>query len=257
MTSSRWQGVKNISLFLLLLALFLLGCGNSATPSATVGFALPTNNWPPTETVVLPTATATHGPGTWATVTRVIDGDTIEVVMAEVTERVRYIGMDTPERGDFFFGEATEANSRLVAGQQVLLVRDVSERDRYSRLLRYVYLEDGTFVNAELVKQGFAVIATFPPDVAYQDLFLELEREARAAGRGLWGQPTNQVLPSPFSLTPLPTSQAGCDPSYPTLCIPPAPPDLDCGSIPYQNFTVLPPDPHRFDGDNDGIGCEG
>ncbi len=94
--------------------------------------------------------------------------------------------MDTPERGDPFFDEATEANRALVEGQTVFLVKDVSETDRYGRLLRYVYLQDGTFVNAELVKQGFAVIATFPPDVRHQELFLTLQQEAREAGRGLW-----------------------------------------------------------------------
>jgi micrococcal nuclease len=161
----------------------------------------------------------------------------------------------------------------------VILVKDVSETDRFGRLLRYVYLEDGTFVNAELVRQGYAVIATFPPDVRHQELFLELEREAREAGRGLWAQPVNSVptsvdllptsVPAPTNVpapaptnppaptnAPQPTELANCDPAYPTVCIPPPPPDLDCGEIPYRNFTVLPPDPHRFDGDNDGLGCE-
>lgn len=242
---------------LLFLTLFLVGCNNSVIPTATVAATRPVIGQPPTETVASPIATATSSLGSWATVIRVIDGDTIEVVIAETTERVRYIGMDTPERGDFFFSEATEANSQLVAEQDVLLVKDVSERDRYGRLLRYVYLADGRFVNAELVKQGFAMIATFPPDVAHQDLFLELEREARAAGRGLWSQSTNQLPLSLLSPTLLPTGQTDCHPSYPNVCIPPAPPDLNCGSIPYRDFTVLPPDPHRFDGDKDGIGCEG
>jgi micrococcal nuclease len=123
--------------------------------------------------------------GDLGAVTYIVDGDTIDVAVDGTTYRVRYIGMDTPERGDYFFSEATEVNRMLVEGQQVILVKDVSETDRYGRLLRYVYLEDGTFVNAELVRQGYAVIATFPPDVRHQALFLELEREAREAGRGL------------------------------------------------------------------------
>jgi micrococcal nuclease len=214
-----------------------------------------------------------------ATVTYVVDGDTIDVALGGTTYRVRYIGMDTLERGDYFFSEATEANRALVEGQQVILVTDVSETDRFGRLLRYVYLEGGAFVNAELVRQGCAVIATFPPDVRHQELFLELEREAREAGRGLWAQPVNPeptpsvpqptALPGPTNVpvpaptnqpvptnAPQPTEPANCDPAYPTVCIPPPPPDLDCGEIPYRNFTVLPPDPHRFDGDNDGLGCE-
>lgn len=124
--------------------------------------------------------------GETAVVTRIIDGDTIDVEMAGEVFRVRYIGMDTPERDTFYYREATEANRQLVEDQTVILVKDVSETDRNGRLLRYIYLEDGTFVNAELVQQGYAVMVTFPPDVAYQELFRELEQEARGAGRGLW-----------------------------------------------------------------------
>lgn len=87
--------------------------------------------------------------------------------------------MDTPERGDAFFGEATQANRELVEGETFRLVKDVSETDQFGRSLRYVYLADGTFVNAELVRQGFAQAATFPPDVAHQELFSELQAEAR------------------------------------------------------------------------------
>jgi micrococcal nuclease len=125
------------------------------------------------------------------------------------------------------------------------------------------------FVNYELVKQGFATGATFPPDVACQDVFREAEGQARAQGKGLWSAtpaplPTNTSVPLPTNTPrPLPTvtsappAQSGdCEPAYPTVCIPPPPPDLDCGDISYRRFQVLPPDPHRFDGDHDGIGCE-
>ena len=124
-----------------------------------------------------------------AEVTHIVDGDTIDVEIEGRTYRLRYIGMDTPERGRPFYSEATEANRQMVANQTVYLEKDVSETDRYDRLLRYVYLEDGTMVNAELVRQGFAQVATFPPDVKYQEMFLQLQREARDAGRGLWGEP--------------------------------------------------------------------
>jgi endonuclease YncB( thermonuclease family) len=126
--------------------------------------------------------------GEEALVSRIIDGDTIDVLMNGQTYRVRYIGMDTPERGMPFFSEATEANRRLVEGQTVILVKDVSETDRYGRLLRYVYLTSGVFVNAELVRLGFAQIATYPPDVAHQEELLTLQQEAREAGRGLWAE---------------------------------------------------------------------
>lgn len=202
--------------------------------------------------------------GERANVIDVIDGDTIDVNLNGAAYRVRYIGIDTPERGEPFFSEATEANRTLVEGQTVIMVKDVSETDRFGRLLRYVYLEDGTFVNAKLVQDGYAVVATFPPDVRHQELFLELQREARETSRGLWDQrttlqtqePLSTQAPLPMATNPDSPDESNCDPSYPDFCIPPPPPDLDCGDIPQKNFTVLPPDPHRFDGDNDGIGCE-
>lgn len=124
--------------------------------------------------------------GEIATVTRVIDGDTIEVTFEDGrVERVRYIGIDTPERYEDLSREATEANERLVAGKKVRLKRDVSERDKYGRLLRYVYV-GSLFVNAELVRQDYAAVATYPPDVKYADLFVRLQREAREKQVGLW-----------------------------------------------------------------------
>ena len=84
--------------------------------------------------------------------------------------------------------------------QTVVLVRDVSETDRYGRLLRYVYVGD-VFVNAELVRRGYAQVATYPPDVEFADYFVQLQREAREAGRGLWATPT----PAPPTNTPEPT----------------------------------------------------
>jgi micrococcal nuclease len=85
--------------------------------------------------------------------------------------------------------------------------------------------------------------------VAYQELFRAAEAEARNAEAGLWGAtPAPTVAPPP--------AQGNCDSSYPDVCIPFYPPDLDCGEIAFKRFTVLPPDPHGFDGDHDGIGCE-
>lgn len=123
--------------------------------------------------------------GETARVVTVIDGDTIDVELNGVRTRVRYIGINTPERDEPFYQEATDANRALVANREVTLVRDVSETDRFGRLLRYVYV-DGQMVNAALVANGYAQIFTFPPDVANQALFLSLQREAQANGRGLW-----------------------------------------------------------------------
>jgi micrococcal nuclease len=132
-------------------------------------------------------------------VVRVVDGDTIEVEIGGRRHTVRYIGIDTPEVGDprrpvMCYGEeASRRNRQLVEGRTVLLEKDVSETDRYGRLLRYVWA-DGVFVNAALVREGYARVYTVPPDVRYAELFRRLEREAREAGRGLWG-----ACPAPFA----------------------------------------------------------
>ncbi len=121
-----------------------------------------------------------------AYVIQVIDGDTIEVFLNEQALRVRYIGIDCPEIGMPNFDGAAEANRRLVEGQIVELERDITDIDQYGRLLRYVYLQNELLINAELVKLGFAHAVVYPPDVKYQELLSDAEREAQAAGVGLW-----------------------------------------------------------------------
>ena len=118
-----------------------------------------------------------------ATLLRVIDGDTIDVELNGERQRVRYIGMNTPERGEHCFDEATEANIDLVAGKIVKLVKDVSETDRYGRLLRYVYVGD-VFVNRALVAEGFAEAVLYRPDDRHYELFSQLEAEAAQSGLG-------------------------------------------------------------------------
>jgi len=115
-------------------------------------------------------------------VKRVIDGDTIELANGN---KVRYIGIDTPERGECYYQEATKANQSLVLGKRVKLVRDVSTVDKYGRLLRYVHTKK-RFVNYYLVRNGYATVSTYPPDVANQELFLEAERLARSEKKGFW-----------------------------------------------------------------------
>jgi micrococcal nuclease len=123
---------------------------------------------------------------TEARVTKVVDGDTIEVSINGTGHTLRYIGIDTPEWDEPFGEEATAANRDLVGGETVFLEKDVSETDRYDRLLRYVYLDDGTFVNAELVRLGWAEAKAYPPDTKYQGLLSEMEQEARRTRRGIW-----------------------------------------------------------------------
>lgn len=126
--------------------------------------------------------------GEMARVLRVVDGDTIEVEMPDGTkEKVRYIGIDTPELTAECLGkEAAVANALLVGGKTATLVRDVSDRDKYGRLLRYVYVGD-IFVNLELVRRGYAQAATYLPDVAQAEKLFDAEHEARAAAAGFWG----------------------------------------------------------------------
>jgi len=135
-------------------------------------------------------------------VKRAIDGDTLQL---ETGERVRLIGIDTPEmhESDKLYRDSQRTGQdirtikelgrhaymftrNLVEGKRIRLEFDVEKRDKYKRMLAYVYLADGTFVNAEIVKQGYASLMTIPPNVKYADLFLKLYQEARTARRGLW-----------------------------------------------------------------------
>ncbi|PZN06285.1 thermonuclease family protein [Thermaerobacter composti] len=232
---------------------------------------------------------------TRARVVDVIDGDTLEVEPLGgaplPSTRVRLIGVNTPEvHGEVepYGPEAARFTRRHLAGRVVWLEKDVSETDRYGRALRYVWLvepperptpahvREGMF-NAILLLEGYAQVVTYPPDVRYADLFVRFQREAREAERGLWGlraasggrygagaadggssQPGSGAIRTAGARDPAPVGRrGGCDPAYPDVCIPSPPPDLDCGDIPYRDFRVLPPDPHRLDGwDRDGVGCE-
>lgn len=129
-----------------------------------------------------------------ATVVSVTDGDTIRVRLAGVEEKVRLIGIDTPEtRGPGGLRECfgREASGRtkdlLPEGTPVRIERDVEARDRYDRLLAYVYRrEDGLFVNLALARDGYAAVLTIPPNVAHAEEFRAAVADARQAGRGLW-----------------------------------------------------------------------
>lgn len=337
---------------------------STATALAPTAPAAPTTA--PTEQAFGPTGQTEVG-----TVTRIVDGDTIRVEIDGVEFLVRYIGMDTPEPDaqepaiKELADAATAANAALVEGREVILERDVSETDRFDRLLRDVWIEDAAglmiLVNLELIRQGFAQVSTYPPDVKYVDLLTEAQEAARTAETGMWAPaPTPTTLAitddQPLSIvaddrerfegkvgtytwsalafagdrvtvrwsasaasaadcrvawqiqpdsgeaikstirvkagdsetgnrrydTPFldaafvvgstcgtwkmsmqgyeaPTSDgdtSNCDSSYPDVCIPPYPPDLDCGQITERRFTVSGPDPHGFDSDDDGIGCE-
>jgi micrococcal nuclease len=232
-----------------------------------------------------------------ATLIQVTDGDTIRVDVDGRNEPVRLILIDAPETHDpdrppeCFGQEATTYLWWLLSlDGDLYLETDVSDRDRFGRLLRYVWLDFGDgqvyLVNEALVRAGYAAFSTFPPDVKYVDEIREAGQFAREHGYGLWSgcitdaegdtnelsgnqgidaRPETEAGPAQAGLEPPPehvaitdpASASDCEPSYPEVCIPPPPPDLDCGDVAYRRFTVYPLDPHRFDGDYDGIGCEG
>lgn len=131
-----------------------------------------------------------------AEVSKVIDGDTIEVLINGEKYKLRYIGINTPETVDprrsveCFGREASNENKRLVEGKRIYLQKDISETDKYGRILRYVYLpiDDGSllFINDYLIRQGFAQASSFPPDVRFVDQFNLAQKEAKENNRGLW-----------------------------------------------------------------------
>lgn len=163
------------------------------------GLQSTTENKPPIATISSPAATSSAIIGSSNDnrqkylVSKVTDGDTIELSNGQ---KVRFVGIDTPETVDprrpvgCFGKEASSENKKLLEGKEVILVSDVSETDKYNRLLRYVYLPlpDGSllFVNDYLVRAGFARVYTYPPDVKFNAQFLQAEREARSENRGLW-----------------------------------------------------------------------
>ena len=243
------------ALALALVGMALTACSEASDPvleqaTATEPLVMTATPLPTVTLTPLPTPSAT--PRGQARGIRVIDGDTIEI---EGGQRVRYIGMDTPEDtsvGECFGEQATRRNRELVEGRIVELERDVSETDRFGRLLRYVWV-GGEMINEVLVAEGFALAATFPPDVKYESTFLLAQTHARAEGLGLWSACVDAGL-APTG--PPPSPGGDCDPSYPDVCIPPPPPDLDCADIIYANFRTIGTDPHGFDGNNDGEACE-
>lgn len=178
-------------IFILGVYLFLKGLGSSAriilpTPATTVPLSSPT----------APISISLNFEE--AKVAKVIDGDTIEVIVNDQVFKVRYIGVDTPETVDprkkveCFGKEASKENKELVEGRIISLEKDVSEVDSFGRLLRYVYLKidnDQTlFINDYLIRAGFGKAITFPPDIKYSSRFLEAEKEARDKYLGLWGK---------------------------------------------------------------------
>lgn len=216
--SAKQTGISvGVGVILLIVLVSFSGSGSQTQPTAQQT-EQPTeqSTEQPTEQQTEPTATQV-AENEGVLVTRVIDGDTIEI---EGGARVRYIGIDTPETVDprepvqCFGVEASNRNKQLVEGKMVRLEKDISETDKYGRLLRYVYVGDN-FVNLTLVQEGYAHSYTYPPDVKYQDQFVEAQRTAREQNKGLWGSclaTPEQTQESATTSTPTPTqTSSSCD----------------------------------------------
>lgn len=128
-------------------------------------------------------------------VTKVIDGDTFWVDDGMETFKVRFIGIDAPEtrntrwkKKGYYANESKEYVRSKTEHQWVRLEYDIQSKDQYRRTLAYIYLEDGTFLNASLLEQGYAVVTTFPPNVKYVELFIKVQKRAREKRQGLWGR---------------------------------------------------------------------
>ncbi len=190
-------------------------------------------------------------------VVHVVDGDTIKLDNGQV---VRYIGIDTPETVDprkpvqCFGKEASAKNRELVEGKEVRLVKDISETDKYGRLLRYVYVGD-EFINDYLVRQGYAHSSSYPPDVKYQDQFRSAEQEAREGKRGLWSdgacEAELKTVPAPI-VTPKSVVTSDTVGGYVCNCSKTCA-QMGCSEAQYQLNTC---GCSRRDADHDGIACD-
>ena len=280
---------------MLLVALLLLGCGglNPSTSSELGNLDTKSSNQEyvfgrdsesmdtsrntdlPPETAAAAERHEVHSSATKAEVVRVVDGDTIDVAWISGPDlparRVRLIGIDTPEvhgRLETYGKEASAFTKQRLDGKEVWLTKDVSEMDRYGRALRFVWTAEPPeepdeeavrtmMWNAALVLGGYAHASSYPPDITYADLFRKFEKEARDAGRGLWGaDPESTTAPATVAAA----RQGSRGPDQPVHD--PRGPDRDCGDFSTQAEAQAffeaagPGDPHRLDGDGDGVVCE-
>jgi micrococcal nuclease len=190
------------------------------------------------------------------TVQYVVDGDTVDVRLSSgKRERIRLIGIDSPELSpsECLGFEAKQRARRLATGRRVTLVGDPTQdtRDRYGRLLAYVVLPGNRDLGRQLISEGFGSVYVYDRPFRRLSSYRTAQAAAKRGDRGVWGRCVPVQPPPPV---------VACAPSYPDVCIPPPPPDLDCGEITHKRFRVrwdVPaPDPHGFDGDRDGVGCE-
>ncbi len=199
----------------------------------------------------------------------VTDGDTIDVFMNGRLQPVRLVGVDARESGgpyqeDECFGAEGAQFLTWLLGQrgQLFIEKDQEERDRFGRLLRWVWFEraDGKvyLLNEAMIRAGYAERFRDTPNRRYVDELIAAEDFAQRHRFGLWSACVGSIARDGMPPTrPANPPDADCDPAYPDVCIPSPPPDLGCRDVPYSRFRVFPPDPHHFDGNLDGIACEG
>ena len=184
-----------------LLIMLVIGCDPI---TSTQSSSLPSPS--PTPTITTPPQASYIPPSNYVefTVVRIIDGDTIEVRLSNELYTVRYIGIDAPELDELFGIEAMEKNRELVEGKMIRLEKDITETDQYGRLLGYIYAGD-TFVNAELLRLGYAQAVSYPPDTKHHNLFKDLETSAKDTNIGLWEiNQSTKTIPDTSKSTPPP-----------------------------------------------------
>jgi micrococcal nuclease len=196
------------------------------------------------------------------TVTEIVDGDTIKVD----GKSIRFALVNTPEYGETGYSEAKKFIEQVCpVGSAVLVDEDDYQTEgSYGRMLALVWCQKSQYgsainLNEQILGTGLAEILTSfcsQSEFEYTEWAQKYGCGAKTTTSSKYESPKYTPPESePPESTPK-TTQQSCDSSYPTVCIPPPPPDLDCGEISFRNFKVLQPDPHRFDGDKDGIGCE-
>jgi len=194
------------------------------------------------------------------TVTHIVDGDTLDVRLTNgKTERIRVIGIDTPERGVCYFSQATARARQLALSKRVVLRGDATQdtRDRYGRLLAYVWLPGGKDLGYQLITGGFAKVYVYRDPFQRLSAYRSAGATAKGSSAGQWKACAAAPAPAPAPApSPAPASGA-CHASY-SPCLPIVG-DLDCADIRAMGVApvrVLGSDPYRLDGDNDGLGCE-
>lgn len=248
--------------------LALGACGSPEDRTASVPSSDAAAAQVPPTTLVRPDVAGPPAADAAWTVVRVVDGDTLEVTRDGRSEKVRLLGIDTPETSDprrpvaCFGAEATARAVELADGADVVVSADPGreERDDFGRLLGWVWLPDGRLLNLVMVEEGYAHEVIYGAPTTRQDELAAAEATAREEQRGLWAPDTCAgAVDLPVGESPGSTVApvAGdCSPEYLGACVPPGPPDVDCSDLAERRFASVGSDPHGLDGNGDGVACE-